>query len=379
MAYVFLPARIGGGEGEKRGRSVDETTLPPFSCTATPGFVEVLADLNCALALSTYQAGKVVFIGRDGDRLTQLPRQFDKPMGLACASGRLAVATRGETVVLADAPMLADAYAGRSGVYDALYVPRASYFTGEVDLHDMAWIGDALWGVVTRFSCLARIDDRHSFVPAWKPPFVSALTPDDRCHLNGMAVAGGAVRYVTALGRSDTPFGWRPGKATGGVLLRCPDGEPVLDGLCMPHSPRLIDGALYLLDSGTGRLLRVDAAAGSADTVAELPGFARGLAALGRILFVGLSRLRDRRSFGNLPLEARAGSLLCGVAAVDRLSGRIVGVLRYLNACEEIYDVAVLPGCRRPALMGVADDGHRAALALPGQAFWSETADGAIS
>ena len=43
--------------------------------------------------------------------------------------------------------------------------------------------------------------------PRWRPPFVSALAPEDRCHLNGLGLVDGRPKYVTALGETDTAGG----------------------------------------------------------------------------------------------------------------------------------------------------------------------------
>jgi len=64
------------------------------------------------------------------------------------------------------------------------------------------------------------------------------VVPEDRCHLNGLAVVDGQPKYVTALGTTDTPGGWRERKADGGVLLDVESGETLIDNLSMPHSPR---------------------------------------------------------------------------------------------------------------------------------------------
>lgn len=354
----------------------DPSARSPFSGTATGEFVSLLSGLGCSLVISTYQAGKLILISASDEGLVQLPRDFDKPMGLAIRGPRLAIATRNEVVVLADAPMLAQGYPKRPGVYDSLYVPRAVYFTGEVDIHDLAWRGDGLIAVNTRFSCVCQVDGHlSSFVPLWKPPFITDLTPEDRCHLNGMALTpDGAVRFVTAYSKADTAHGWRESKEHSGVLLEVPDGRVVLEGLCMPHSPRLIDGKLYVLNSGTGQLMAVDPGRRSAEAVIRLPGFLRGLTAWGDILFVGLSRLRDTRAIGALPLEQASDELTCGVAAVERQSGRLLGMFSYADSCEEISDIGVVPH-RRPGILGVLDDTHRAALALPDQGFWSTPAE----
>src|SRR5207249_2954973 len=110
--------------------------------------------------------------------------------------------------------------------------------TGNSGVHELAYVGDALWVVNTRFSCLCTLAPDASFVPRWRPPFVTGLSPEDRCHLNGFGVRDGRVRYATALGETDTAGGWRANKARGGVLMDVPSGEPIARGLSMPHSPR---------------------------------------------------------------------------------------------------------------------------------------------
>src|SRR3972149_3650764 len=95
----------------------------------------------------------------------------------------------------------------------------ATYHTGDLHTHDVAIAGDDIWLAATRFSCLAKFSYDFSFLPAWKPKFISDLVPEDRCHLNGIAVRDGRPRYVTALGTTDAAAAWREEKATGGVLI----------------------------------------------------------------------------------------------------------------------------------------------------------------
>src|SRR5205823_2242709 len=167
---------------------------------------------------------------------------------------------------------------GPAGRHDACFLPRSSHVTGDVGVHELAWAGDELWVVNTRFSCLCTLHPDYSFVPRWRPPFVTALAAEDRCHLNGLALVDGKPRYATALGATDTAGGWRPEKPWGGVLMEIPAGRVVAHGLSMPHSPRWHDGRLWVLESGTGGVVRVDPSGGRRETVATLPGFTRGLA-----------------------------------------------------------------------------------------------------
>jgi hypothetical protein len=214
-----------------------------------------------------------------------------------------------------------------------------------------------LWLVNTAFSCLCTLDERHSFVPRWKPPFISGLAAEDRCHLNGMAMAPGergvlTPRYVTALAETDTPQGWRPNKVTSGCLIDVTSGETVARGFAMPHSPRVHAGRVWLLHSGAGQLVEVDPARGHVQTVTELPGYTRGLAFYDRFAFVGLSKIRETSTFGGMPIAARRPQLKCGVGVVDLTTGRLVAHLEFVTGVEEIFDVQVVPGARCPALSG---------------------------
>lgn len=352
------------------------TPTTPFTIRHTPQVPELLAELGCSLALTTYQAGKVILLSSDGERLIQLPRTFEEPMGLAIDGDRMAVATKHAIVMLANEPRLAPTYPRQPATYDALFVPRSVHFVGALAVHDMVFTDQGLVGVNTLFSCLFQLDPRFSFRPVWKPPFVSTLAPEDRCHLNGLAAVGREIRYATALGRSDTAGGWRAGKERGGILMHVPSGDIVLDGLAMPHSPRVYDGVLYALLSSTGELVAVDVEGNGLryEVVNRVPGFARGMARAGDYLFIATSQIRERHTFGDLGLAGRK-DVVCGVTIVHLPSGAIVGDLQYLRSCEEIYDVQVLPGLHRPGLLGLHDETHRSALSMPEQTFWGRERD----
>ncbi len=347
---------------------------------ATAAFVRLLDATGCSLAISVYMSNRVLLLSAQNNQIHVGSFAFHRPMGIATTVSdgelRLAVATFHEVVILADAPLLAAALPGDPGRYEHLLVPRAALFSGDIDAHDLAWAGGQLCAANTRFSCIAAIDGRYSFTPVWTPPFVTQAAPEDRCHLNGLAVADNRIRYASAFAPSDAPRGWSETRLTGGVLMEVPSGRLALEGLCMPHSPRLFDGQLHVLDSGTGRLLRVDPQRRTAESLVELPGFTRGLDRLGDVLFVGLSRIRARPEGAPPPIAAKGDALVCGVAAVDRRQGRILGAIRFDETYDEIFDVKVLPNFRRGGMLGVDDDGHRRALVLPGRAFWGEEIGG---
>ena len=326
----------------------------------SPGFPVILAGLGSSLLVSTYQAGKVVAVGVREGKLRLSFHNFDRAMGLAVRPGRIAVGSRAQVWFMDSAPSLVPRLEP-AGSHDACFLTRSSRYTGEIQGHELAWAGDELWAVNTAFSCLCTLHAGHSFEPRWRPPFVSTLAPEDRCHLNGLAMADGKPRYVTALAETDTPRGWRPVKATGGCLIDVRSGETLARGFAMPHSPRVHGGQVWLLNAGVGRLVVVDLAAGRWQDVTELPGYARGMAMLGPYAFIGLSKIRETSTFGGVPIAERRDELKCGVGVIDLRTGRLAAHLEFVTGVDEIFDVVALPGSLDPLLSGPhpeLDGGH---------------------
>jgi uncharacterized protein (TIGR03032 family) len=212
--------------------------------------------------------------------------------------------------------------------------------------------------VNTLFSCLSGIDERFHFIPRWQPPFVSALSPDDRCHLNGLAMRRGRPAFVTVMALTDSPGGWREARNEAGTILDVASGEPVTTGLSMPHSPRWHGDELFVLNSGMGRLERADTRDGSRDVVALMPGYARGLAFHGELAFVGLSRIREKHIFGGTPIAQYHDRLKCGVGVVEMATGETVATLEFTSGVEEIFDVQIVQDSRCLTLGGAPGEGQ---------------------
>ncbi len=247
--------------------------------------------------------------------------------------------------------------------------------TGRIDIHDIA-VGDTGAGesvifVNTLYGCLATVSDAASFRPLWKPPFLSALVPEDRCHLNGLAMRGGSPAFVTAVSRSDVADGWREHRRRGGCVYDVRTGEPVCEGLSMPHSPRLYDDRLWLLNSGTGEFGSVDLDEGRFTPICFCPGYARGLAFVGRQAIIGLSKPRRNATFDGLELDerlkAKDAAPRCGLLVVDLDTGQTVEWLRFEHTIEELYDVAVLPGVRQGEAIGFRAEEIQRAIVVEGE------------
>ncbi len=330
----------------------------PLRSVYTANFPALLQELGLSVLVSTYQAGKLVVLRADGDVLNTHFRSFNVPMGLAVQGGRLAIGTSLEIWEFHDLP----AVAGRlepADKHDACFLPRLSHTTGDIAIHEMAWVGDELVFVNTRFSCLCVRDPLHSFRPVWRPQFVSAYTPEDRCHLNGLGLKEGRVQCVTALGRTDTEGGWRQNKRDGGLLIDVAANEVIAEGLSMPHSPRWHGGRLWLLESGTGSVGIVDPATGRYEPATQLPGFPRGFDVFGRYAFIGLSQVRESAVFSGIPLVERVAKRRCGVWVLDLVTGVPVAWVEFEDALQEIFAVQVLPGRRFPDVIN--DDRARIA------------------
>ncbi|MCC9599848.1 TIGR03032 family protein [Stieleria sp. JC731] len=340
-------------------------------------FVPILEHLGCSLLVSTYAAGKVASIGAADGELHLRFSNFQQAMGIAIPDALASVDAGAANVEARDAEIgksisartlavggpnlvwfMRDAgslarQVEPAGTYDRAFLARESFVTGNISIHEMAWgHGQELWMVNTLFSCLATLHPDYNFVPRWQPPFIDGLAPQDRCHLNGMAMIDGRPRYVTCLGTSNEARGWREGKVGGGALVDVDSGEVITKGFCMPHSPRWHQGKLFLLDSGRGQLVAVDLDSGKVDVVSDYPGYGRGLAFAGQFAFVGMSRARETSVFGGVPICDDTSRLRCGIVVIDLASGRNVAFLEFESGIEELFDVQVIEHSRRTVLCG---------------------------
>lgn len=327
-------------------------------------FSDWLAGQGVSLALTTYQAGRLVMIGRRPDGSVRAhERMIEQCQGL-WTDGQSLWTSGMHALWRFENDMPAGAVTS-AGV-DRRFVPREGRVTGRIDCHDIGMGDDGPVFVNTLFNGLCGISQTGSFRPLWKPPFISAWTPEDRCHLNGLAMDGTRPAYVTAVSRSDILDGWRERRVDGGVIVDVASGEIVCSGLSMPHSPRLYDGRLWVLNSGMGQFGHVDPKTGAFTPVAFCPGYARGLAFIGRYAVIGLSRPRNNQTFEGLPLDAelaaRDATPRCGLIIVNIDTGVTEEWLRFAHTLDELYDVAVMPGVTQPEMIGFQGDAIKTAI-----------------
>ena len=364
---ALLPTGANAGATRSEPASTPEPVAPvapharpaQITYSHSAGLFGRLARLGVSLAFTSYQSGFLYTLGSSPEHGPQLHQSATpKPMGLSAEPGGLTLACGGSIIRFRDVLGPDERI---NHIFDACFMPRTVHMTGDLDAHDVGVDADGrVVFVNTRFNCLAAVAGTHSFEPLWRPPFISALIDEDRCHLNGLAMEAGRPAYVTAVSRSDTVDGWRDRRADGGVVIDVASGEAACTGLSMPHSPRLHRGELWVLNAGTGELGVVDRDAGRFEPRVFCPGFVRGLALHGGLAFVGLSKPRYHR-FEGLALEERLrradSEPWCGVQVIDTITGACVDWFRIDGAVAELYDLAVIEGrtCPMAVSPGSAD------------------------
>jgi uncharacterized protein (TIGR03032 family) len=344
---------------------VNPSEKPSLEIEASRQFTAWLYEQNLSLSFTTYQAGKLFFIGlQPNGRLSVFERTFERCMGLYANDTSLYMSSlyqlwRFENII----------QPGQNHQdYDAVYLPQMSYVTGDLDIHDVALSQieekvqnpQKLVFVNTLFSCLATVSETHSFVPLWQPSFISKLAAEDRCHLNGLAMQAGKPKYVTAVSQSDVSEGWREHRRNGGCVIDVESNEIILRDLSMPHSPRWYQNKLWLLNSGTGEFGFADIERGVFEPVTFCPGYLRGCTFYGNFAVVGISQPRHNKTFSGLLLDEKLQQKnvepRCGLLVIDLRSGDLVHSLRLQGVVSELYDVVALPGVRRPMAIGFRSD-----------------------
>ena len=150
----------------------------PLRSVHTNTFPALLAQVAGSVLVTTYQAGKLVVLRNDGGVLNTHFRNLMKPMGLAVQGGKLAIGCSIDIWEFHNIPAVcqkldeSDEYKDSSFKHDACFMPRRSHTTGDIQIHEMAWIDDELVFVNTAFSCLARRSEVNSFEPVWRPKFI---------------------------------------------------------------------------------------------------------------------------------------------------------------------------------------------------------------
>lgn len=340
-------------------------TAPALEISSSSGLTGWLEEAGLSLALTTGASGKLIFVGLNDGKLSIFERSFDRTTGLY-ADGDALVMAGPYQIWRFDNALAPDQNADS---YDRLYVPQVAYVTGDVQAYDVAIAGNGeIVFSSALFSCLATVNTEFSFSPVWHPPFISQLAPEERCLLTGFATENGAPRYVTAAAQTDARLGWRENAGVSGCVVDAQSGEVIADGLALPIAPRLHGDRLWLAEGGSGYVGTLDLHSGAFEPVAFCPGYLRGLAVHGKWAVAATSKVLLEGDVPGLPLadnlahhraEAR-----CALVVIDLEAGELVHWLRFEGVINQIADVAILPGTRRPAAVGLKGDDIRRIISI---------------
>ena len=323
----------------------------------SPGLFDWFCDNGVNLLFSTRRASKLFCLGqaKEEKKISIVETDF-KHCGALSVHGQreLFLSTQQKIWRMHNAVPKAKSLNG----FQRFFVPQQAFVTGELNVQDMAVNsrGRVIF-VNSLFSCLAGVSDTHSFVPLWKPAFISDLVSEERCFLSGVALLDDEPKFVTAAAQTNTAAGWKQAGLEQGVVIDVPTNEVVASGLQRPYCPRFYQGRLWLLESGSGYLGYVDLSSGQFHQVAFLPGCVRSVDFVNHYAIVGVSRLHtlEDNVVSNLLSHAsqRHGrQLCCGLFIIDLNSGETVGHLTFDKVIDEITSVAVLKDVKHAAIVG---------------------------
>jgi len=334
--------------------SVEEGAPFDFSCSYSDNIPGLLRGLKISLAVTSYQSQRLFLVRSDGESIDINFKRFRRPMGLASTENEIVLGTFDKiTKFIRNDSVIAELEDKEK--VDACFTPNASHTTGMINIHDIAYGDEGLWVVNSAFSCLATIEPDFSFVPKWKPGFITELVPEDRCHVNGMAMKDGKPKYVTTFNKLNESGVWKKEKKAEGTLIDIDTNEILLDNLAMPHSPRFHNGKIYLCESGLGTVYSLDPDTKEKKTVAKLQGFTRGMDFYGPLMFVGVSKVRVSDINNPIPVSMQFEETYSGVWIINLEDNSIVGNISFEGDVDQIYDISVLYNMTYPELI---EPGH---------------------
>jgi uncharacterized protein (TIGR03032 family) len=316
----------------------------------SPDLFTWLKEQQVSLAFTTASTSKLFSIGvSEDDKVTIGERDFFRPTTLYAQSPNTAFLAAQNQIWRLENNIPADKdFQG----FNAVYVPQQSFMTGDLQIKDL--VADNAGRIVfvsSLFSCLGTVSPQHSFIPVWKPKFVTQLVAEQRCNLTGVAFKNNVPEYVTSTSQSDTKLGWQSTRADGGCLIHVASGEVMVDGLSMPTCPRFHNDQLWLLNSGTGYLGYVELATGKFIDVAFCPGYMQGLTFVGDYAIVTVSKSTKTNNIDDLPLtdnlKQHDKEAQSGIYIIDTKTGDTAAYLTFQSVIDEVFSVAAFKGIQR--------------------------------
>lgn len=330
-------------------------------------FLSWLREVKTSFFISSYKTHKVFSIGivKDGrdnqDKLSLWMTHFNRPMGIHAGKKTIWVSSSGNLWRFDNSGGYEE-IDSQLGPFDSQFVPRLAYFSNDIDTHDICTdANDKLYYVSALFCCICIPSVDHSFKVWWKPPWISKIAPEDRCHLNGICARDGEPRYVSAVCMLDSKGAWRENRIGKGIIYDIKEDKVVCEGLTMPHSPRWNNGKLWLLESGSGWFGYVDFDTKQFVKKVWIAGFLRGLSFVGnKYAVIGSSEDRHENTFQGLPLgdelKKNGVSAKCGIFVINLQTFDVIHNLIFYSPTNEFYDVCAVPGVVRPKMNEIGDE-----------------------
>jgi len=355
-----------------------------FSSTYTDNLPKILSALNISLVVTSYQSDRLFFIRSNGKDIDTNFKEFERPMGIYADDNRITLGTFNQVlefkrsneilekikigsldneekftkkVLEKDKEQMEELRKNRKKELekvknaDTFFLPRGSITTGMINIHDIAWGDEGLWVVNSTFSCLSTLSSDYNFVARWKPPFITELVPEDRCHLNGMAMKNGRPKYVTTFSKMNEKDSWAKKNKHDGTLIDVDTNEILLDGLIMPHSPKYYKKNVYFCESGTGKVLKFNPETKELDLIIKLQGFPRGLIFYGELMFVGLSKSRASDINNRIPIDEEYDETYSGIWIINLEDNSEIAHIKFDGDIYQIYDIAIIKGAINPELI----------------------------
>lgn len=315
---------------------------------------QILAEAGITLLVSREYEHLVLALSMASGSPDVSYLRLPHPSGLAFdpACGEVHVAsTRNPNVLYTLRPadgLLPRRDLGSKGTAGRVLMPSSARFLpGSTYLHDLAMIGSHLHGCAVGDNAIVAFPAGDDSQRVWWPSCIEGATGADfglnHLQLNGIAAGASlAESYFTA--SKDDLVGARPGQIDfavegRGVVFSGASRLPVVRGLTRPHSPRFVGGALWVANSGYGSIVSC-AKDGGTEVVARLPGWTRGLCALGNLAIVGTSRIIPR--FRTYAPGLEPDKCVCGLHAVDVETGRVIASLIW-PAGNQIFAIEAVP------------------------------------
>jgi uncharacterized protein (TIGR03032 family) len=323
-----------------------------------------MSENNCSLFVSSYKQHEVYSLGlTQNNEISIWVTKLARPMGLGFDEKNeksLYLSNLGHIFRYEEMGPEEDK---QFGVFDKNYYPENCNIAGDLDIHDLSASDGEVYYISALFNSIVQPSMSKSFSLFWKPPWISLkegnmLAAEDRCHLNGMCLENGLPRYVTSACRGDFVGTWRD-RTNEGIVYDIWNEEVLCENLWSPHSPRLYQDKLWVLQSGTGELGYIDRENKTFVPKVFLAGFLRGLSFINNYAVVSSSLDRHDHAFRNLPLgkilEEKGLTAKCGLWVVNLTTFNIEHYLEFQEPCTELYEVICIPNTRRPRVYDVND------------------------